>query len=98
MTESSEPRLVTLEPITVATMRESVPMAGITGFFDRAFRTGEALRDVFYLDHILGWAQRGAMKRRQPGWHGAICKSGNFRANCGRAGNTFFDFPTANKE
>ncbi|MFJ6112989.1 GyrI-like domain-containing protein [Agrococcus sediminis] len=39
MIESTDPRLVTLQPTTIAAIRETVPMAGITDFFDRAYRT-----------------------------------------------------------
>lgn len=35
---STEPYLVTLEPVTVAAIRETVPMSALTGFFDRVFR------------------------------------------------------------
>lgn len=34
---STEPQLVTLEPVTVAALRETVPMAEMPGFFERAF-------------------------------------------------------------
>lgn len=34
---STEPQLVTLEPATVAALRETVPMAELPSFFDRAF-------------------------------------------------------------
>jgi effector-binding domain-containing protein len=33
------PELITLEPTTVAAVRETVPMSELTGFFDRAFHT-----------------------------------------------------------
>ena len=34
----TEPRVVTLEPVTAAVVRETVPMSELTDFFDRTFR------------------------------------------------------------
>lgn len=33
----TEPRVVTLEPVTAAVVRETVPMSELTAYFDRAF-------------------------------------------------------------
>jgi effector-binding domain-containing protein len=35
----TEPHVVTLEPVTAAVVRETVPMGELTAYFDRAFRT-----------------------------------------------------------
>jgi effector-binding domain-containing protein len=36
---SSEPQVVELEPVTVAALRETVPMTGLQAYYDRAFHT-----------------------------------------------------------